>query len=198
MTYTPGIPVGPTLISNTFQLIATNFTQLNSIFDKDHVTWNNATIAERGWHRQVTFNDYNVPLAPTDPQSILYTDAVGGHPALFYATSQGFFGIGNSFASFAPTVTVSNTVGLIDASTTWKSQIFNINLVFGTLQGTVTGFTGAPRLVTLTLPTPCVVKGVILLGGSATNVIFGPGTTVQIGQSLSILLYNNPFAIMYS
>lgn len=76
MTYTPGIPNSPDNISVSQGQIKTNFQQLETIFDNDHYTWDDATFggAYRGYHRQVYF-----PLPSVgDP-------ALGGLSSVFYS-----------------------------------------------------------------------------------------------------------------
>jgi hypothetical protein len=72
MTFTLGIPAANNNPSNDQPLMEANFTQTYNVLNIDHVTFNNAG---QGQHKQVTFNDENVPSGPpTDPTSILYTD----------------------------------------------------------------------------------------------------------------------------
>lgn len=54
MTYNPNIPQTGTRIDQTYNLITTNFGQLNTIFGNDHFTWNDASVANRGRHKKCT------------------------------------------------------------------------------------------------------------------------------------------------
>ncbi len=85
MTYNPNIPFGAQNISQGQVTIQTNFSQLETIFDNDHYTWDNATVANRGRHRQITIPAYIADPNPTNPSSVLYTkDAGGGFTGLYF------------------------------------------------------------------------------------------------------------------
>lgn len=86
MTYSPTIPQPNDLLSQSQGDIQINFSQANSIFQIDHVEFNNATVADRGDHKQITFNTNNVPGgAPVGTHSILYTN--DARPNLYYRNS---------------------------------------------------------------------------------------------------------------
>jgi hypothetical protein len=55
MTYNANIPQTNTNLSVSQGQFLTNFSQLNTIFAKDHYTWDDNTSANRGWQKQVTF-----------------------------------------------------------------------------------------------------------------------------------------------
>jgi hypothetical protein len=57
MTYTPGIPNATDNISVSQGQVKTNFQQLETIFNNDHYTWDDATSggAFRGFQRQISF-----------------------------------------------------------------------------------------------------------------------------------------------
>ena len=55
MTYDPNIPQGNDNISTSQNDILTNFEQLNTLFNRDHYTWNDPTSAFRGGHRKMSF-----------------------------------------------------------------------------------------------------------------------------------------------
>lgn len=63
MTYNPSIPAINTRIDQTYNLITTNFNQLNVIFNADHYQWNYVTVGDRGLHRQVTLLQQAAPAA---------------------------------------------------------------------------------------------------------------------------------------
>lgn len=73
MTYNPSIPQTGTRIDATYNLITTNFSQLNTIFANDHYEWNYATTSKRGRHKQVFF-DGNPPALPSisTGQSVIF------------------------------------------------------------------------------------------------------------------------------
>lgn len=88
MTFNPNIPVGTDNLSTSQGQILTNFSQLNTIFDDNHFTWNNATTANRGLHRKV---DFPVVLgsdpAITGTASAVYSKSVSGVAQLFFANA---------------------------------------------------------------------------------------------------------------
>jgi len=55
MTYNPNIPNASDILSVSQGQLKTNFQQVNTIFSKNHVTFNNATTADRGKHTSVQF-----------------------------------------------------------------------------------------------------------------------------------------------
>lgn len=57
MTFNRNIPQAADLISVSQGQLLTNNTQLATLFDVDHVTWDDATIADRGKHRAVHVKD---------------------------------------------------------------------------------------------------------------------------------------------
>lgn len=86
MTYNPNIPQSTDLISNSQPDILTNFSQLNTIFATDHYTWNDATSANRGLHKQITFpavlgSDPTVTGATGE----IYTKTVSALTQLFFS-----------------------------------------------------------------------------------------------------------------
>lgn len=54
MTFDPTIPNATHFVSADQPQITINFSQLNSIFDIDHVKYNDATVGNRGKHKQVS------------------------------------------------------------------------------------------------------------------------------------------------
>ena len=74
MSYVPTIPKDtdqPTLSQGQ---MLTNFGQLNTLFDIDHVTFDDATVADRGEHNKITFNDVlGADPGVVDPKCKLYT-----------------------------------------------------------------------------------------------------------------------------
>jgi hypothetical protein len=83
MSYNPSIPQSGDRPSASQSQILTNFTQLNSIFGQEHVTFN--ATADNGEHTKITLN--NVLGADpnlADPKSSLYTKTVAGDSQLFF------------------------------------------------------------------------------------------------------------------
>lgn len=55
MTYNPNIPLGTDNISVDRASMQVNFDQANTLFDNDHYAFDDATSANRGYHRQIFF-----------------------------------------------------------------------------------------------------------------------------------------------
>ncbi len=84
MTYNPSIPAINTRIDQTYNLITTNFTQLNNIFANDHYEWNFITAGDRGLHRKTTLLEQGADPAAGANRGEVYTKDVGGITELFY------------------------------------------------------------------------------------------------------------------
>lgn len=84
MTYNPNIPQPNDRPAQSQGQILTNFTQLNTIFDENHVTFNNVTVADRGKHKFVVIkrNGGDPTTAGTD--TALYTKSSSGTSQLFW------------------------------------------------------------------------------------------------------------------
>lgn len=83
MTYNPSIPQPTDRMSDSQAQLLANFTQLNTIFDAEHITFNSAT--DNGEHKKITMN---APLGAdpglSDPKASVYTKTVAGDSELFY------------------------------------------------------------------------------------------------------------------
>lgn len=73
MTFNPQIPQAGDRPSNSQAQLLTNFGQLNTLFNADHVAYNDATVANRGLHRKVTFITSVADPAHAFPKTQLYT-----------------------------------------------------------------------------------------------------------------------------
>lgn len=87
--FNPNIPQGTDNLSVSQGQILNNFTQLNTIFDIDHYTYDDATTIDRGMHRQV-----HMPAPVADPtlsgtQTQLYQKTITGAQELFFANAAG-------------------------------------------------------------------------------------------------------------
>ncbi len=82
MTYNPNIPISSDIPAQSQAQFLTNFQQLNTVFDADHVPFNDATSANRGKHDKSTY------IAGSDPATAageiaVYSKNAGGVPELF-------------------------------------------------------------------------------------------------------------------
>lgn len=85
------IPNGPNDPADDQVEIRTNFSNINSYLQVDHVE---AGAIGNGEHLQVTYNSFNPPSAPSDSVGIAFTDAGIARPASpmnYYINSQGTF-----------------------------------------------------------------------------------------------------------
>lgn len=82
MTFNPNIPGANDLISQSQSEIQTNFAQSNTIFDIDHVTFDDATSADRGKHRKSTYIEVADPTTVANEMA-MYAKAVSGATRLF-------------------------------------------------------------------------------------------------------------------
>lgn len=71
--YDPSIPGANDILSQSQSDIQNNFSELNTIFDVDHQTWNSDPSGNRGFHKQITM-PAGLGAAPTpiSTQGILY------------------------------------------------------------------------------------------------------------------------------
>lgn len=83
MSYNPSIPLADDLMSESQGQILTNFGQLNTIFDQDHVTYDDVTAVNRGKHNQSTYPDSSSDPNPALNELALYSKDVGGNSRLF-------------------------------------------------------------------------------------------------------------------
>ena len=84
MTYNPNIPQADDLISESQGQILDNFTQLNDVFGKDHVKYDDATVADRGKHNQSTYKQLSAdPGTLTDENAIYSKDDGSGNTRIF-------------------------------------------------------------------------------------------------------------------
>lgn len=84
MTFNPNIPQPNDLISDSQAQLQTNFSQSNSIFNFDHVTFDDATSINRGKHRHSTYIEQAVDPTTLANEMAVYSKDVAGLSRLFY------------------------------------------------------------------------------------------------------------------
>lgn len=90
MTYNPNIPQANQLISQSQAQIQTNFAQLDTVFDIDHVTFDNATAGNRGKHRQSTYIQLaGDPTTAVDELAMYAKDLAGAETLYLRKESNG-------------------------------------------------------------------------------------------------------------
>lgn len=80
MTFNPNIPQSGDRPSQTQGQILTNFQQLNTVFDVNHVPFNDPTVANRGKHKVVTVQRQGAAPAITGSDAAFYTRSPGISP----------------------------------------------------------------------------------------------------------------------
>lgn len=83
MTFNPSIPKADDLLSTSQPQIRTNFAQSDIIFDVDHFTFDNDTVANRGKHRKVTLVEQGADPATALDEAAIYTKAVSAITQVF-------------------------------------------------------------------------------------------------------------------
>jgi hypothetical protein len=77
MTYSPTIPTALDALSQSQGDIQTNFAQINTIFQLNHVEFNNAVVGDRGKHKQVNLRAVALPVTIAG-EGALYVFNTGG------------------------------------------------------------------------------------------------------------------------
>lgn len=73
MTFNPAIPQAYDRPSDSQPQLLTNFQQLNTLFDIDHITWNSSDSANRGKHRKTTLRWEGSDPATSAGEGTIYT-----------------------------------------------------------------------------------------------------------------------------
>lgn len=157
-TYTRDIPDGPNNPSNDQPIMKINTNSIDDIVAVDHFSFN---VTGGGKHKQITFFTENVPLAPTDPTSIAYTNVgtASTKAQMFFRNSEAIFPLNTLRAYGAyPGATVNGALVALNAfnvtSVTRTSAgtyavVLPANLITGTSYGiiaTCTNDIGTPSL----------------------------------------------------
>lgn len=87
MVYNPSTPQATDLPYDSQAEILENFTQLNTIFDVDHVTFN--AVENNGKHNQTTFIDSAADPGPGADEIALYSKDLGGVSTLYMQKESG-------------------------------------------------------------------------------------------------------------
>ena len=141
MTYNPGVPKASDTLSQSQPPFLVNFGQLDTIFSLDHIEYAAATVASRGRHKKITFNDAAGDPNLAKPISALYTKgAVGGPMQLFFQNDTLAANIvkltGLTIGTVANGGTAGGTIHTID--TPWGFRIY---------LGTTAAFVGSAKTV---------------------------------------------------
>ena len=139
MTFNPNIPQSGDKISQSQSQILTNFSQSNTLFGTDHVTFNDAATADRGKHNKTTLIEQSVDPATAANEMAIYTKAVSAVTQLFAR------GESSGTITQLSNLTVNSTANAGTAGGTIRhfDTIWNLRFLMGTTNafsgtGTVT------------------------------------------------------------
>lgn len=110
MTFNPNIPQSTDIPAQSQAQFLTNFSQLNTVFDLDHVTFNNATAANRGKHDKSTYVEQSGDPVTGANEVALYSKDTSGNTRLYMRQESAGTVIQLSGAS--PTVAASGSTFL--------------------------------------------------------------------------------------
>ena len=83
MTYNDAIPQGPDYLSDSQPEILENFSQLNAVFNENHVKFNDVTVSDRGKHTNVHLIEQADSPGTAANEMALYTKETDGVSELF-------------------------------------------------------------------------------------------------------------------
>lgn len=152
MTYNPNIPLGTDIPSQSQAQFLTNFQQLNTVFDIDHIPFNDVTAANRGKHDKSTYVELAVDPATAVNEVALYSKEVTGITELFIrAESAGAV----TQVSTVPFTNVANA-GTAGGTITFYDTIFGIRIYTGQ---TANLSSGSQRSVVFPIPYTTILTG---------------------------------------
>lgn len=156
MTFNAAIPGPNDIISQSQAQVQTNFSQIDTVFDINHVTFDNASVADRGKHRRVNFIRVGAPGSSAN-EAVIYQKLAGGSSNLFMQRD----GIATEIQLTGPTP----SAGLAGQSTLPGGIILKWGRRLNVASGTVTFATD-----TSAFPTACFNVWVSLYDGAADNI----------------------------
>lgn len=131
MTYNPSIPQPNDILSQSQAQIQTNFAQADTIFDVNHITFDNASVASRGKHRRVDLIRVAAP-GSIATEAVVYQKLASGSSNLFMQRD----GVGTEIQLTGPNPVIAAT------GTTFLpgGMIMNFGSVVGALAGNTATF----------------------------------------------------------
>lgn len=136
MTFDPTIPQPTDRPSASQADLLNNFTQLNTVFDVDHVTFNATT--DRGEHNKITLNSVIADPGLGDPKCSLYIKTIAGDSELFFEKYDN-----TAVANLVQQMTNLNITNLVNAGTA-GGTLYRIDSPLGytTYSGQTNAFSG--------------------------------------------------------
>lgn len=165
MTYDPNIPQASDLISVSQSQLQTNFSQANSIFNAEHVAFNNATVANRGKHRAIKMLEQSSTPTTAAGEGAFYTQDSSGTTNLFFRRD-----------SNGSIIQMTNGLAPVDAETGRTMLPGNLMIQWGVVSGT------APS-VSVTFNTPFAATAYSVVATSRVNVPAGGFRVVNVTAS---------------
>lgn len=184
MVYFPNIPQGTDKPSQSYVQIASNFTDLDTVFNNNHIGFSQPQ--DRGEHRRVTFNSVIADPGAANPKANLYIKTAGGSSQLFFENFNNALGANVQRQMTNLTIVNAGT----NHGVTLPSGII-LNWGNGVCAGgiaTVT-FAVAYTVGTVAFPVVCGLansasnnNAVVDIGSLPTNTSFRVRTTQATGQ----------------
>ena len=173
--FNPAIPQPNDNLSTSQGQILNNFAQLDTIFDLNHFTWDNATVAYRGLHRKIDFPSPTTVTAPTGTASVLYPQLISGVASPYFDNSVGSTAIwrggsGNGLATLTGTnLTLPNglqfSFGTAQANSSGNATV-TFNFPNNLYSATLTVINSSARFAQWT-STPTKMSGNLHIQGSS-------------------------------
>ena len=113
MTYNPNVPQAADIPSQSQGELLTNFQQLNTVFDVDHVPFNDSTAANRGKHDQSTYTELGADPTTLANEIAVYANPVSGNSRLFFRQESN--GTAVQLSGADPTIATSGSTSLVGA-----------------------------------------------------------------------------------
>lgn len=168
MSFLPNIPQATDRPSRSQSDLLNNFTQLNTTFDVDHVTFNAAS--DRGEHNKITLNSVIADPGLADPKCSIYTKTVAGDSELFFEKYDNA-AVANLVQQMT-NLTVANGIRHGGNQYTWLSP-WGMRFTSG-ITGAFTGTSAANYITAFTTVIYCVVATPTNVGNreiSATSTL---------------------------
>lgn len=181
MTFNPSIPQATDRPSRSQSDLLNNFTQLNTVFDVDHVTYNAA--ADRGEHTKITLNDVIADPGLADPKCSVYIKTVAGDSELFFEKYDNT-AVANLVQQMTNlVVTTAAAGGTVGGNISYIDTPWGLRLLWG-----LTNVFSGDRRLTMPVGTTAVLNYQltgnfsVAMGGTRNPIIGGTlaGTTLTI------------------
>lgn len=160
MTYNPSIPTSTQLISASQAPIKDNFTQLNTQFGVDHISFNNGGVNGTGHHKQVTIDS---PLG-ADPVAagttgVFYTKTVSAKTQPFFINSTRAIQLSSDIITYTPSLSSGGGTFNYSARNGFYYKSGGLTFFFGTITTSTEVGPFASDTLNVSLPTTSINQG---------------------------------------